>query len=98
MWQEVLTKIIGGIFVSILTSIFVHLYSFESRKKIHSLLCSIREENFLFEKALRYNDYDNAIHCAKRLLDKTEQVYSNIKPLTYLPRKKRFNLYVSLLN
>ena len=82
--------------------IFTQLYSVGARSRINLLLIGMRTDNYLFEKALDYKDYNLALDQVERMIRKIEEICSNIKTFTYIRTKKQLiftcinNLYNAL--
>lgn len=88
-WVEIVVSIGISIFAALVFWILSKFFLINNRKKIHAIICAMREENVLYEKALEYNDYNTAVLCANRLLDKLGEIYFSILPLTYFCKKKK---------
>lgn len=101
-----LTNIIVGVGASVIASFvwfyFTQLYSVGARSRINLLLIGMRTDNYLFEKALDYKDYNLALDQVERMIRKIEEICSNIKTFTYIRTKKQLiftcinNLYNAL--
>lgn len=96
------SEIFINIGISIVASLtiwcFLQLYSVGARRKINHLLIMMRDECIAFEKYVQFNDYDNALQMTRRILDKVCEVFNNIKPLTYISRKKKLLVNTLLSN
>ena len=94
--MDILIGVIASVIASFVWWGLAQLYSFETRKKINYQLILLRLDNYDYEKYLEYQDYDLALRQAQRMLDEIGEIYSAIKPLTYLPKKRK--LVNTLLN
>lgn len=94
--MDILIGVIASVIASFVWWGLSQLHSFETRKNINYQLMLLRLDNYDYEKSLEYQDYDLALKQAQRMLDEIGEIYSAIKPLTYLPKKRK--LVNTLLN
>lgn len=87
--KEILISILVSLVASFIWWLLGQAYAFDSRKKINTQLMLLLNDNYSYQKFLEQKDYDLALNQCQRILGEVGEIYSLIKPLTYLPRKRK---------
>lgn len=94
--MDILIGALASLIASIIWWAASELYSFNARKRVEYKLMLLRNDNYDYQKYLRYKDYNLALHQVQRMLDEIGDLVSYIKLLTYSHKKKK--LIFTLLN
>lgn len=87
--KEVFIGVLASLVASFLWWLLGQVYAIDSRRKINIQLMLLRNDNYSYQKFLEQRDYDLALNQCQRILGEVGEIYSLIKPLTYLPRKRK---------
>ena len=87
--KEVFIGIFASLIASYLWWLLGQVYAIDSRKKINIQLMLLRNDNYSYQKFLEQRDYDLALNQCQRILGEVGEINNLIKPLTYLPRKRK---------
>lgn len=100
MNEAVMNIIIGvgcSLVASLLFVLFERLVKFGARQNINLIVNYIQDCYWQLEQALYFKDYPIAVAQADNIMQSIIQIYSEIRPLTFLPKKKRL-FYTYLYN